>query len=340
MKPLAVIILNWNGAKLLDNYLPSLIKYTPKHLARLIVADNGSNDVSLSLLESKYPEIEVISFPENHGFAEGYNLAIEAVDNPYICLLNSDVELMPDWYKAPMEALENEHVAAVQPKILAIKQPGHFEYAGAAGGFIDTFGYPFCRGRLFDTVERDDGQYNGDPINVFWASGACLFVRREAYLDVGGLDKRFFAHQEEIDLCWRLQQKGYLIQAVTKSTVLHLGGASLDMSDPHKTYLNFRNNLLMLYKNYPARGFRSLMFVRFLLDLVSVIQFGITGKAKYAKAVLKAMRDFYRMRHDFDTERQSARHTELTSLAVPPKPYSIVWKYFIQRRKHYSELQL
>ncbi|GAP80824.1 glycosyltransferase family 2 protein [Porphyromonas gingivalis] len=332
----AVIILNWNGRKMLEEFLPSLIAHTPRQSARLIVADNGSTDDSVEFLRCQYPQVELILFPENYGFAEGYNRAIAQTECDCVVLLNSDVEVSEGWLDAPLALLqERSDVAAVQPKIRAFREKHAFEYAGAAGGYVDRWGYPFCRGRIFDTVETDTGQYD-DIAEVFWASGAALFIRRQVYMAVGGLDPRFFAHQEEIDLCWRLHSCGWRIAVAPSSTVFHLGGGSLDMKNPRKVYLNFRNNLLMLYKNLPETALKPTMRIRALLDFLSAMVFLLTGKFRHMQAVVRARRDFRRMRPDFSASR--SKNLLLGSIPAPMKPYSIVFQFYIRRRKIFSRL--
>ena len=252
-KKVAVVILNWNGAALLRRFLPSVCAHTNDRLADVVVVDNGSDDTSVEILNREFPQVRTLLFPRNYGFAEGYNRALDALDYEYAVLLNSDVEVTPQWIE-PLLAFVEAHpdVAACQPKIRALREPEKFEYAGAAGGFIDRYGYPFCRGRLFGTLETDHGQYD-DPLDIFWASGAALFVRTAVYRAVGGLDPSFFAHMEEIDLCWRIHLAGHRIAVVPQSVVYHQGGASLDASNPRKTYLNFRNNLLMPRSMPPIR---------------------------------------------------------------------------------------
>ncbi|MFC4666542.1 glycosyltransferase family 2 protein [Falsiporphyromonas endometrii] len=337
----AVIILNWNGAELLRKYLPHLICHTSYPHVRLIVADNGSTDDSLDVLEREFPQIEVIPFEKNYGFAEGYNRAISMVDEPIICLLNSDVRVAPKWIEHPLEAMsEDRNIAALQPKIRWDRDPKMFEYAGGAGGMLDRYGYPFCRGRVFDTLEEDRGQYDASQIlPVLWASGAALFVRREIYLALGGLDKRFFAHQEEIDLCWRMNAGGYFVGVDTESVVYHYGGASLDMAHPKKTYLNFRNNLLLLYKNLVSDRYSSVMRMRFVLDMISMVQFALTGKVAHAKAVYKARKDFKRMKSDFAVDREENLRRTVNTSPQGIRTYSIVWRYFVGRKKTFSELE-
>ena len=299
-KKLAVIILNWNGRKLLERFIPDAAANTIGEEADLFVADNGSTDDSLEWLRANHPGVKVIPFPENYGFAEGYNRALEATRYPYTVLLTSDVRVPAGWWQPLLHFMEeNPDVAACQPKIRSERQPEMFEYAGAAGGYLDRFGYPYCRGRLFDRVERDEGQYDGPPADVAWASGAALMVRTQDYLDAGGLDADFFAHMEEIDLCCRLLARGRRVCALTDSAVYHVGGASLDQSSPQKTYLNFRNNLLLLHKNLPRRRGRSLLFKRRLLDTLAFGMFLLKGNFSHARAVLKAHGDFRRMRRKY-----------------------------------------
>ena len=261
MKKLGVIILNWNGIKLLKEFLPIASRLTISDEADLIVADNGSTDDSLEWVRINHPEVKIISFDTNYGFAEGYNKAIELCDYPFITLLNSDVEVTPGWWHPIIAFMEkNPDAGAVQPKILSWREREKFEYAGACGGFLDRLGYPFCRGRLFDTLEQDNGQYDNMEPDITWASGACMTVRRDLYLQLGGLDPRFFAHMEEIDLCCRILNAGFRNCVVTGSKVYHVGGASLSQGDPKKTYLNFRNNLLLLHKNLPLKKARVIPF--------------------------------------------------------------------------------
>lgn len=295
-KPIAVIILNWNGHDLLNEYLPQVVATTDSAVADIIVADNGSTDNSVELLKTKFPEVKLLQFDTNHGFAQGYNLAIEQTQYKYTILLNSDVATAPGWITPLYEYMEaNPNVGACQPKLLAYKQKDEFEYAGASGGFIDRNGYPYCRGRIFGTVEKDRGQYD-DVISVFWATGAALMIRSQVYLTAGGLDKDFFAHMEEIDLCWRVLLMGYDIKVVPQSVAYHLGGGSLPASNPRKTYLNFRNNLLMLHKNLPDATRNRKLFVRRLLDTIAWAKFMATFDLKNANAILKAHNDFRTMR--------------------------------------------
>lgn len=298
----AAVILNWNGSKLLRQYLPSVLAGTDPADASVIVVDNGSTDDSLDVLHNEFPQVEVVAFSENYGFAEGYNRAIALLADrfEYIVLLNSDVAVRSGWIR-PLAAYLDAHpdCAAVQPKLISDQRRTHFEYAGASGGFIDRNGYPYCRGRIFDVCEEDHGQYD-DPIEVMWASGAALTVRSRVYLDCGGLDKDFFAHMEEIDLCWRMRLAGWKLAVVPKSVVYHLGGGSLPAENPRKTYLNFRNNLLMLQKNLPDSTRRSTLLRRRLLDTIAWAKYALTFDFNNAAAIWRAHRDFASMRHNYD----------------------------------------
>ena len=263
----AVIILNWNGEKLLQDFLPSVIKNTNPALGKVVVADNASTDRSLEVMRAQFPEVEVVVLDKNYGFAGGYNRVIAGREEDVVVLLNSDVEVAEGWLEPLLEALEREErLVAVQPKIKSYRDKDYFEYAGACGGFLDYLGFPFCRGRILNDVEKDEGQYD-DEREVFWCSGAALCIRRRAYLDAGGLDERFFAHMEEIDLCWRLRNQGAVLKVCPRSVVYHLGGGSLPMNHPRKLFLNYRNNWLMLYKNLSPKAWRRIIWRRRLLDL-------------------------------------------------------------------------
>lgn len=299
-KPVAVIILNWNGEALLQEFLPKVIATTNEKLADIIVADNGSTDNSVKLIESEFPNVKLLKFTENYGFAEGYNQAIAQTRYKYTILLNSDAASKEGWIEPIYEYMEaHPQTGACQPKLLSYTTPDEFEYAGASGGFIDKNGYPYCRGRLFSTVEKDKGQYD-DICSIFWATGAALAVRSDLYLKVGGLDKLFFAHMEEIDLCWRILLAGYDIKVIPQSIVYHLGGGSLPASNPRKTYLNFRNNLLLLHKNLPDSTRSRKLFVRRLYDTIAWAKFVATLDFKNANAILKAHNDFRQMRKQYN----------------------------------------
>lgn len=292
---LAIVILNYNTRELLATYLPSVVRYSKG--CKIVFADNGSNDNSVEYVRSNFPQIEVMSFDKNYGFTGGYNKALQSIDAKYYCLLNSDVEVSEGWTERPLELLkQNPDIAACQPKLLSHCDKTMFEYAGAAGGYIDYLGYPFCAGRIFDTLEQDNGQYEQER-EIFWASGAALFIKAELYHRFGGLDENFFAHMEEIDLCWRLKNAGYKIVYTPKSTIYHLGGGTLNKTSAHKTYLNFRNNLLLLYKNLPKDKVKSIIGKRKVLDFVAAMVFLIGGKPKEALAVRRAHRDFKKTIH-------------------------------------------
>ncbi|HSN47970.1 MAG TPA: glycosyltransferase family 2 protein [Flavobacterium sp.] len=288
---IAVVILNWNGEKLLEQFLPSIVQYSPE--ADIYVADNASTDDSVSYLKAFFPTVKIIQNESNLGFAEGYNEALKQVDSDIFALVNSDIEVTENWLKPIIETFENEpKTAIIQPKILDFKRREYFEYAGAAGGFIDKYGYAYCRGRVFETLEKDNGQYD-DNREIFWASGACFFIRSSVYNELKGFDAEFFAHQEEIDLCWRAFNKGYKTRYNSKSVVYHVGGATLQQGNPKKTFLNFRNSLLMLLKNLPKKELHWILFCRFILDGIAGIQFLFQGKLDHFMAILKAHFSFY-----------------------------------------------
>ena len=336
-KPVAVIILNWNGAQLLREFLPGVVRHTSRDVADVIVADNGSTDGSVELLRHDFPQVRLICFDQNYGFAEGYNRAIAQAGYEYTVLLNSDATATPGWIEPMLDYCRvHPEVAACQPKIHAYTEKDAFEYAGAAGGFIDRLGYPYCRGRLFSTVERDTGQYDQRDVSLFWASGAALFVRTKAYLDAGGLDSRFFAHMEEIDLCWRIHLLGYDIRYVPQSMIYHLGGGSLPMGNPRKTYLNFRNNLLLLYKNLPLKEGRRLLWARRLCDAAAFMMFLGTLHVPDALAVLRAHRDYRRMRHSYTGIQPPERNLLKEH---PGSQRSIIVDYYLRRRRKFSQLK-
>lgn len=335
---IAVVILNWNGSALMERFLPSVVRYSPEDIADVIVADNGSTDDSLDMLARKFPMVRIIRFDRNYGFAEGYNQALKQIENPYCVLLNSDVEVTPDWLDAPLQLLENDPtLVAVQPKILAEQQRDTFEYAGACGGFMDKYGYPFCRGRVFQVIEKDKGQYDTDT-DILWATGASLFIRTAIYKEAGGLDSGFFAHQEEIDLCWRLRSRGYRLVCTPKSKVYHVGGGTLNAESPRKTFLNFRNNLLMLYKNLPEKELRPVMRLRFWLDYIAATKFFLCGHPRNAFAVYQARKDFHRLLPEYKLKREE--NQKLATLASIPelKSYSLLVQFYLKGKKHYAEL--
>lgn len=329
MKELAVIILNWNGRKLLEQFLPVASRYSITEDADLIVADNGSTDDSVEWVKAHHPEVKVLSFSENYGFAEGYNKAIKQTQYKYTILLNSDVEVTEDWTRPLLDFMRrNSDVGALQPKIRSWKERTKFEYAGAAGGYLDKLGYPYCRGRLFDSIEEDHGQYDGKVVDVCWASGAALMVRTDIYLKVGGLDARFFAHMEEIDLCCRIHGAGYRVVTVPDAMVFHVGGASLAQGNPKKTYLNFRNNLLLLHKNMPIKEGRKKLFIRRLYDTLAWGMFMLKFDFKNANAVLKAHNDFRKMKKLY------TEHPDKNVLAsLPGAERNIIIDYYLKRMK-------
>ena len=329
MKELAVIILNWNGRKLLEQFLPVASRYSITEDADLIVADNGSTDDSVEWVKAHHPEVKVLSFSENYGFAEGYNKAIAQTQYKYTILLNSDVEVTEGWTRPLLDFMRrNGDVGALQPKIRSWKERTKFEYAGAAGGYLDKMGYPYCRGRLFDSIEEDRGQYDGKVVDICWASGAALMVRTDIYQKVGGLDARFFAHMEEIDLCCRIHAAGYRVVVVPDAMVFHVGGASLSQGNPKKTYLNFRNNLLLLHKNMPVKQGRVKLFVRRLYDTLAWGMFLLKFDFKNANAVLKAHNDFRKMKKLY------TEHPDINVLAsLPGAKRNIIIDYYIKRMK-------
>ena len=337
MAKVAVVILNWNGRELLERFVPLLVGRTDKE-AELIVADNGSQDDSVAWLAKHYPQVRVIALDRNYGFAEGYNRALQQVEAEHFVLLNSDVEVGEGWLEPLVQFMEDHpRAGACMPKILSLKERDRFEYAGAAGGFIDRYGYTFCRGRIFNVMEEDRGQYDS-VMPVFWASGACMMVRASVWRETGGLDPAFFAHMEEIDLCWRIQRAGSGIYAVPGSRVWHLGGATLDEADPRKTYLNFRNNLFLLYKNLPSgRLFRTLA-VRLLLDGVAALKFLAGLEWGHFRAVWKAHISFWRSLPELKRKR-AAMPPDTGAILAGVYPHMLVSRFFLHGEKKFSELK-
>jgi len=321
-KRIAVVILNWNGAKLLEQFLPSIIAYSDE--AKIYVADNASVDNSIAVIKEKFPTITIIQNEGNYGFAKGYNLALEQVEEEYYALVNSDIEVTKNWLAPMLNIFDTEaNVGIIQPKILDYKNKEYFEYAGAAGGFIDQYGYPYCRGRIFETIEKDNSQYN-DELEIFWASGACFFIRKEVYQKLNGFDDDFFAHQEEIDLCWRAFNMGYKVKYTSKSVVYHVGGATLNESNPKKTFLNFRNSLLMLTKNLPENKLVPILFVRLILDGFAGIQFIFKGKFIHCWTIIKAHFHFY---HLINKTLKKRNRTQFENYYHSK---SIVYRYFLK----------
>ena len=338
MDKLAIVILNWNGAEMLKKYLPSVLQCS-KDEAVVYVADNASTDDSIALLKEQFPEVRLILLEKNWGFAEGYNKALEQVDAEYYLLLNSDIEVTPGWLSPLLRFMDShEEVAACQPKLLSIFQRDSFEYAGACGGYLDRYGYPFCRGRVFDVVEKDHGQYD-EPAKVHWATGAALLVRARIYKEVGGLDGRFFAHQEEIEMCWRMRIRGYQIYCLPESKVYHVGGGTLPKSNPMKTYLNFRNNLTMLYKCLPEEDLKPVMRLRWFLDYLAAFQTLVLKRhVGDFKAVFRARRDYKRWRKDFEKDRQQIQKSRVGK-DIEYAPFLLLWKYYVKGCKTYSQLR-
>ena len=335
---LSIVILNWNGAHHLSHFLPSVVNYSSYDWAEVIVADNHSEDQSSKVIKEEFPTVGYIQLDKNYGFAEGYNLALQDLNSDYFLLLNSDVEVTEGWLEPLIELMDNDPaIAACQPKILQLDHPEKFEYAGAAGGFIDHYGYPFCRGRIMDTQEEDLGQYN-QPVSVFWASGAAMVIRGKLWQTFGGFDADFWAHMEEIDLCWRMKNAGFKIAVCPQSKVGHLGGGSLAYGNPRKVYLNFRNNLFILYKNLPHNKLHKVLLLRMMLDGMAAIQFLITGKIAAFAKVFSAHIDFYKNLPKLRAKRR-ALQIKLTN-NDHPEIYkgSIVFDFFLRKKKKFSSL--
>lgn len=330
MKKIAVVILNWNGAKLLEQFLPSVMAFS--HEATIYLADNASTDTSIEVIQNQFPSVKIIQNTGNFGFAKGYNEALKFVEEEYYALVNSDIEVTENWLAPILALFENEpETAIIQPKLLDFKKKTHFEYAGGAGGFIDKFGYPFCRGRIFDTIEEDKHQYD-DEIEIFWATGACFFIRKEVYRKLNGFDDDFFAHQEEIDLCWRAFNLGYKAKYTSKSVVYHVGGATLNEGNPRKTFLNFRNSLFMLTKNLPKNQLFTILFMRMCLDGLAGIQFILKGKFKHFWAIMEAHFTFYHLILKFYNKRGTNQKLNYY------KTKSIVYSYFVKNGKVFEKI--
>lgn len=338
MAEVAVVILNWNGEGLLKQFLPPLIRYTDARAADIWVADNGSTDQSLGLLKKDFPSVRILELGRNFGFAEGYNLALARIEAEYYVLLNSDVEVTRNWLTPMLEAfIKDPGLGVCGPKIRSWHEREFFEHAGAAGGFLDKYGYPFCRGRIFNVLEKDEGQFD-DNRDILWASGACLMIRSELYRQAGGLDPFFFAHMEEIDLCWRIKSMGYRVQFCYKSIVFHVGGATLPKNDHKKTYLNFRNNLILLYKNLPESRLFRVLTPRLILDYISLVQFLARLEFRNFTAVIKA--HFSLLGNMAAIKKLRKQNLEICSPALPSEMYdkSIVYNFFIRGRKRFGEL--
>jgi GT2 family glycosyltransferase len=334
----AIVILNWNGCSYLERYLPPLLKYSPPEISKIYVADNHSTDSSVEFLETNYPEIGLIRFPCNYGFAKGYALALPQIQAKYYVLLNSDVEVTENWLGPIIDMMDrNEEIAAAMPKMLSFHDRDKFEYAGAGGGFIDRYGYPFCRGRILTKIEIDKGQYN-DTCEIFWASGACMFLRSEAYSRTGGLDGDFFAHMEEIDLCWRLKRLGYKIYFCGESKVYHVGGGTLPNDNPRKLYYNYRNSLFLLFKNITTVQFLTVFLPRMLLDGISALAYLAQGKGHFFMSVVRAHLRFYINLWMLVNKRRIFNRIIDKKQVQQVYPGSIVFSFFIKGNKRFDQL--
>ncbi|MEO5570842.1 MAG: glycosyltransferase family 2 protein [Bacteroidia bacterium] len=333
----AIVILNWNGKELLKKFLKNVVEHS-QHCAHVIIADNASTDDSIKFLKENFPQLRIISFSENYGFAGGYNKALKEVSAEYFILLNSDVEVTARWIEPVIELMDNNpEIVCCQPKIRSCLEKELFEHAGAAGGFIDKYGYPFCRGRMFTTLEKDTGQFN-NPTEIFWATGACMFIRSKVFHEMNGFDATFFAHMEEIDLCWRMQHKNYKIYCVPQSVVYHVGGGTLPKNNPRKTYFNFRNNLMMIHKNLPSSTLFFVLIIRLILDGIAGIKFLFEGGVKDCLAVIKAHVYFYMHYSERKRLRKEIQQTIKNHNYTNIYQHSIVVNYFVKGKKSFSQL--
>lgn len=340
----AIVILNWNGRGMLERFMPSVVKYSHRqHFSVLdtdfdtevVVADNGSSDDSLTFLQQNYPDVPLVLLDHNYGFAEGYNKALAQVEADYYVLLNSDVECTPRWIEPVIRIMDaNSRIAVMQPKLLMYDSKDTFEYAGGAGGFIDSYGYPFCRGRLFSTLETDHGQYD-DDCDIFWATGAAMFVRASVWRELGGLDADFFAHMEEIDFCWRVHNAGYRVAYCPQSTLYHVGGGTLPKSNPFKTQLNFRNNLSMLYKNLPDERRDKVLRLRMFLDRVAAVKFLLEGHLGEYRAVRKAHKEFRAWRETLKEKRAAIKPHAVSQVYQG----ALLIEYYLLRRQTFTQLR-
>jgi GT2 family glycosyltransferase len=327
---IAVVILNWNGVKLLEQFLPSVIEFSPE--ATIYVADNASTDSSITYVKEHFSTVKIVINTGNHGFAQGYNEALQHIDAEIYALINSDIEVSKNWLQPILDTFAKESkTAIIQPKILDFKNKALFEYAGAAGGFIDKYGYPFCRGRVFNTIEKDNNQYD-DNCELFWASGACFFIRSGVYKELKGFDEGFFAHQEEIDLCWRAINLGHTIKYNSQSVVYHVGGATLQQGNPKKTFLNFRNSLLMLTKNLPKQGFYGILFARLVLDGIAGVQFFTKGKFKHTWAIIQAHFSFYSLFSEYYKKRSNFQTRKYYMIK------SVVFLYYVTKNRVFKDI--
>ena len=339
MYKIAIVILNWNGREFLERFLPGVVRHSSSPGVKIIVADNGSSDDSVEFIRNKFKKIEIIELDKNYGFAGGYNKAFEKINSEYYILLNSDVEVSENWIEPIIKKMDNDPVvAAAMPKILSYHERSQFEYAGAAGGFIDKWGYPFCRGRILNNIEPDNNQYN-DSIEIFWASGACLFIRSKIFHDAGGFDDDFFAHMEEIDLCWRIKNLGYKIYCYPCSQVYHIGGGTLPNETPSKLFLNFRNSLWLLLKNLPAKKLYPVLLIRRILDGLAAMKFYLTLDWRKGNAVFKAHLSYYK---HFRKMKQKRKSADFKNKDLPSSVYkkSILISYFLKKKKTFNELDI
>jgi len=331
---IAIVILNWNGKDLLAKFLPSIIRYSDSEYCDIYIADNGSTDESIAFIKSNFSTVKIIDNKMNYGFAKGYNVALKHVDADVFALVNSDIEVSPNWIEPIINSFNtDENTAIIQPKILDYKDKSKFEYAGAAGGFLDNYGYPYCRGRIFNSIETDSGQFD-DEIDIFWATGACMFIRSEVFKKLNGFDDDFFAHQEEIDLCWRAQSLGYNVKYNGFSSVYHVGGATLDDSSPQKTFLNFRNNLLMLVKNLPNNKVFHIVFIRLFLDGLAGVKFFLELKPLHTFAIIKAHFSVYARLFEVLKKRKETPN----KIDNYFKTKNLVSQYFINKKQKFDKL--
>jgi len=330
---IAVVILNWNGRALLEKFLPSIVEFS-KEDAEVYVADNHSTDDSITFLKKNYPDVKIIQNDVNGGYAKGYNDALKRIEADVYALVNSDIEVTQNWLKPiKREFLKDQNTAAIQPKLLDYKDKTKFEYAGAGGGFVDFLGYPYCKGRIFNELENDKGQYN-DVYDIFWASGACLFIKADIYHQMNGLDEDYFAHQEEIDLCWRIQNEGFNIKYVGESTVYHVGGATLQEANPRKTFLNFRNSLYTITKNVPKRFVIIVILFRLILDGVAGVKFLFELRPVHTWAIFRSHMSYYGNLPNTLRKRKRISFKQLRYYQC----FSIVWEHFILRKKTFDEI--
>jgi len=338
MHKTAIVILNWNGLGFLKMFLGIVIKYSIDNETSVFVADNGSTDGSPEWIAENFSEVKIIRLDKNHGFAGGYNLALNQIDARYFVLLNSDIEVTQDWLRPLVRFMDNNpDVASCQPKVLSYSQKDHFEHAGAAGCFIDKFGYPFCRGRVINKVEKDTGQYD-NQINIFWSSGACMIVKSEAWKKCGGFDDDFFAHMEEIDLCWRFHKAGYRVCFLPDSVIYHIGGGTLSYSSPFKTYLNFRNSLFLLYKNLPDNKLNSVLFIRRIMDGLAAAYFLFQGSFSSVASVWRAHMDYYKSIDKLREKRKVVKKLEINNAYETVLNKSIVFEFYVKGHKTYKSL--